>query len=213
MSRLPIVATILIALAVCAAPPEPPTTPAAVSKLVLAQQFTLAESYKFAWRREKPEVTSGWILVLKVDPELVRPQQTREPVLYVGDQTAERVNVGFKSGHVIAVVPTDLDLSKALIWFGAPDLPEDIDAEKIEKARKAALRAKIQPFSADAIKSAKSEAAKRITARQRDKNEAIPYTDCDELRRSLAPLIRLYAPDEQSLCERLEMIPATPDDT
>lgn len=214
MKRLTLaMAFIAIALVVYAAPPAQPTTPARVKKLIFAQQFTLTTSYEFAWRKEKPDVTGGWILVLKVDSEYVRPRQTLEPVLYVGDQTAERVNIGFKSGYVVAIVPSSLDLTQQPIWFGDPDLPERIDAAKIELARDAAIRAKIAPFSPDDVSAARNEAVEKFKDARRDKNNVIPYAGQNELRRALAPLIRLYAPDEHCLCNRLEMIPRTPNDT
>ena len=95
-----------------------PPTPAAIDEVVYARSFELDQGYKFEWRKEQPLVKKGVILVLKVDPDLVYPRQIAEPVLYVGDQTAERVNIGYKSGHVVAIVPGEVDLNKAMIWFG-----------------------------------------------------------------------------------------------
>src|SRR5258707_13144593 len=59
-----------------------------VRDLVFAQAFKLDKSYPHTWRKEQPQVSSGYVLVLAVDPEFVRPKQVAEPVLYVGNQTA-----------------------------------------------------------------------------------------------------------------------------
>lgn len=123
--------------------PSPAAGTGAVRELVSAVPFTLREAYVHSWRKEQPRVRAGYLCVFAVDPALVVPRQTAEPVLYVGDQTAERVNHGAESGRVVAIVPCAvdaagspaLDLEHTPIWFGAPDLPERIDAAAIRAAR------------------------------------------------------------------------------
>lgn len=127
--------------------PDIPATPAAVDGLVLVRKFTLEEGARHLWRKEKPVIRSAYLLVLEVNPALVVPRQMAEPVLYVGSQTAERVNVGHDSGHVVAIVPADVDLSRSPIFFGTPDLPERVDAETIEAELTSAVAAGIQPFT------------------------------------------------------------------
>ena len=63
-----------------------------------ARSFVLDEPFVSWWRAERPTVRSGVLLVLRTDPELVRARQSAEPVLYVGDQTAERLNHGGGGG-------------------------------------------------------------------------------------------------------------------
>ncbi len=128
-------------------PPEIPATPAAVDGLVYARKFTLQQGAEHLWRKEKPVISSAYLLVLKVNPELVFPRQTAEPVLYVGRQTAERLNIGYESGHVVAIVPADVDLKEAPIWFGTPELPERVDAETIDAEFALAIAAGITPFT------------------------------------------------------------------
>jgi len=98
-----------------------------------AQRFELAQPSRHMWRRGWPLYDSGWLLVLEVDPTQVRARQTLEPVLYVGEETAWRVNVGAESGHVVAVVPGDFSLTDARIFFGGPALPERIDDADIAR--------------------------------------------------------------------------------
>jgi hypothetical protein len=140
-----------------AAPPAVPATPAAVQDIVYARPFTLVTGYTHYWRAEKPVVTSGYIVVLKVNPDLVYPRQQAEPVLYVGDQTAQRLNVGYRSGHVVAFVPGalegehKLDLTKAQMWFGTPELPERVDAARIAQEKALATSVGIKAFDAAKI--------------------------------------------------------------
>src|SRR5262249_55349092 len=143
-SALPVMLLLLLAAGVAAlvrnAPADPPPLPAVPppgdGTLLQAQPFTLDVPFTHTWRKEQPQFSAGYVLVLSCDPDLVHARQAAEPILYVGDQTAERVNVGGDSGHVVCIVPasTDasgavaLDLSRAPIFFGRPGLPEQVDA-------------------------------------------------------------------------------------
>jgi hypothetical protein len=176
--------------------PPVAATPAAVDEIVYARPFTLQKGYEFAWRKEKPLVTEGMILVLRVKPDLVYPRACAEPVLFVGEQTAERVNVGYESGLVVCIVPGKIDLKTALIWFGTPQLPESVDAATIKKERELADKAGIKAFDAAKVKTATDKGGKQLEAR-----------DQDQLRRSLASLVREYAPKEKDLLKALETIP------
>ncbi len=161
--------------------PEVPPTPAAVDGILLAQSFTLDEPYQFAWQAEQPMVSSGMILVLEVNPDLVVPRQTLEPVLYVGNVTAERVNTGYPSGKVVAIVPGSVDLSSATIWFGDPALPEQVTSEIISNQLASATEAGIRPFTSGAA------------------GDALKLADYDALRRHAAELIQQYAAGEEDL--------------
>jgi hypothetical protein len=129
-----------------------------VADVVYAAPFTLREGYPHDWRREKPMVTSGTLLVLRVQPELVYPRQVAEPVLYVGEQTAERVNVGYPSGYVVAILPGNVDLVRSLLWFGTPALPEQVDAKTISAERARAVAAGVRPLLASRLRAARRDA-------------------------------------------------------
>ena len=86
----------LAAGALAQTPPIPPV-PAAVD-LVYAAPFTLQQGFRSDWRNDRPIVTGGYLMVLRVNPNLVYPRQVSQPVLYAGVQTAERINVGYTSG-------------------------------------------------------------------------------------------------------------------
>lgn len=185
-----IAATVLAAVVV-AAPPQIPATPAAVQDIVFIQPFTLEQGEQSTWRAEKPVVTSGYIIVLKVNPALVYPRQTAEPVLYVGDTTAERLNVGYLSGHVVAVVGAEItgekamDLSKVKIWFGTPELPERVDATRIAQESALADAAGIKPFAAQKISALLAQ------------NETLREANKAGILDDVAALIRRFSPDEE----------------
>ncbi len=146
------------------APPAIPATPAAVDGIVSIRKFTLKEGFKFDWCKERPMVTTGYLLVLKVNPDLVFPRQVAEPVLYVGKQSAQRLNVGYKSGHVVALIPGEPDWAKTLIWFGTPELPERVDSNVANTEEAAAKAAGIKPFSAKELETALTRGSKSLQA-------------------------------------------------
>ncbi len=176
--------------------PAVPATPAVVKGIVHARQFTLDEGYKFCWFNaateegchERLEVSSGWLLVLKVDPKFVVPRQIAEPVLYVGDKTVERLNIGYRSGHVVAIVPGDVDLKKSPIYFGTPELPERITAEKARAELSGAVAANIKPFSVKKVEAAKVRGG-----------DAGSFKNKTALLRHVAKLLERYSPVEKDL--------------
>ncbi len=191
--------TLCVALVAVAGPPAVPATPAAVEDLVYTRTFTLQNGFEFDWSKERPLVTSGTLLVLKVDKALVLPRQQAEPVLYVGDHTAQRINSGYDSGYVIALVPGEVDLAKAPIWFGTPELPERIDAAKAKAERARAEAAGMKPFSAEKIAAASAKGGEQL-------NVASQY---ELLRGQVSDLIDEYSPQEAPLAETFRM-PVTP---
>jgi len=171
-----------------AGPPEIPSTPAAVDGLLLAQPFSLEQPYQYSWQAERPMVSSGLILVLEVNPDLVLPRQTLEPVLYVGDVAAERVNSGYPSGKVVAIVPGPVDIASAPIWFGEPALPEQVTSQMAGAQKAKAVAEGIRPFSTGALETATGAGGTELKA-----------ADYDALRRRAAELIQQYAAGEEDL--------------
>src|SRR6266852_7796385 len=173
-----------------------------VRDIVFAQPFRLDKPYAHTWRKEQPLVSSGYLLVLAVDPEFVHPRQTAEPVLYVGDQTAERVNAGDVSGRLVVIVPSPLnargeialDLSKALIWFGTPELPERIDAAQVNAETNLALRKGVKPLPGP-----------KVQAAVRRGGRMLQLSDREALERKAAQLIQEYSPNETDLIRGLTL--------
>ena len=195
-----LVCTLTLAAAAVAGMPPVPTTPAPVDDLVYARSFSLNAGFTFNWCQERPEVSSGTLLVLKVNPDLVMPRQTAEPVLYVGAQTAQRINFGNESGYVVALVPGEVDLTKAPIWFGTPELPERITANRAQAELEKAVKAGIKPFT-----------AKQISAAQAKGGAAVKAADQSTLlREQVVGLLREYSPQESQLADDLSLVPVTP---
>ena len=152
--------------------PPTPSLPASADGLVYARSFSLTEGFK-------------------ADKAVLVPRATPMPVLYVGDQTAERLNMGDKSGHVIAIVPGKPDLTKAPIWFGTPRFPEKVDQTVIKAEREVAEEAGIRPLPAAQVKAALALGGEPINA-----------TNLREvLRTEAAELILKYAPQEKHIAE------------
>lgn len=166
-----------------------PKTPSAVIDLVFVRTFTLAKGYTYDWSKDRPIVRSGTLVVLKVDPDLVLPRDSAEPVLYAGNQTAQRLNHGHESGHVIAIIPGEVDLTQVPIWFGSPDLPERVSAQTIRSERALADAAKIRPFAAKKVQS--------VTQRRLQASDLSAL-----LRDHVSNLVLEYSPQEKNLAEK-----------
>jgi len=174
-----------------AAPPLP-STPAGIQGLLYARAFTLNEGFTYLWRQERPTVQEGMLLVLQVDPALVYPRQTAEPVLYVGAQTAMRLNVGYPSGHVVALVPGGLQQNDMRIWFGTPRLPEAVTAGIIAEERALAIQRGIPYLRPDAMHAALQRGG-----------AAFSVQNVQALLLEAANLVLRYAPDEGELAKNL----------
>lgn len=145
-------------------PPLPKDAAEAKVELIEAYPFTLEEPATHWWRMEQPAYTSGTLLVLAVDKDAVHPRQTYEPVLFVGAETAERVNQGHESGFVIAIVPSTVDLNTAPIFFGTPALPEELDQAACRAELAAARALGVAVTSADQVQSAMRPAVSFVDA-------------------------------------------------
>lgn len=165
-----------------------PKTPSAVIDIVFARPFTLAKGYTYDWRKERPLVRSGILVVLKVNPDLVIPRNSAEPVLYAGNQTVQRLNHGHESGYVIGIIPGEVDLTRVPIWFGRPGLPERVNAQMIRSERALAEKAKIRPFAARKVRS-----VKKVRLQASDLYSL--------LRDHAAELVLKYSPQEKKLAE------------
>lgn len=159
-----------------------------LTEVVRIQPFRLEKSFRFDWRKERPEVRSGLLVVIKVDTSLVRPTNDLEPVLYAGTQTVQRLNLGYESGFLIGIIPMDMDLSKEPVWFGSPALPERVDEKIIRAERARAIRSGIAP-----LKPAELQERTRQTVAVADLSAL--------LREFAAALVLEFAPQEKRLAE------------
>ena len=185
------VCLVMAAAAAAVAAPPIPNTPAAVTDVVYARPFALNDGFRYDWCNEPFQVSQGTILVLRVDPRLVIPRQIGEPVLYVGKQAAMRLNQGDQSGYVVAVVPGQVDLTKELVWFGIAEVPERINAARVQAERQQAEKAGIKPLSVDQAKAATDAGGERVNAQDMS----------SLLRDTIGNLVEKYSPQEKHLAE------------
>lgn len=174
----------------------PPALPAGALAepvtLVSATPFTLDTPMVHVWSAEQRPYDAGFVLLLKVDDRaLLYPRQLAEPVLYVGGLPVERVNTGYGSGYVVAILPAarNADGTQVVaggaqpIFLGDPALPEQVDASAGDQQRAQALAAGVpltELVPADAA--------------------PLPFPDHGELLAwCAATLVLAHAPDEQDL--------------
>jgi hypothetical protein len=133
-----------------------------VPRLLLVQRFTLDEPHEYHWMKDHPDVTSGSLVVVEVEPECARPRQAAMPVLYAGGVPAEIAKDSYPSGRLVLVVPGDVDLAATPLFFGAPELPERVDRETGARELAAARSDGIEPFPAGVVAAAEAGPVLRL---------------------------------------------------
>lgn len=165
-----------------------PATPAPVRNLLVAQPFTLETPFINTFSKERERVSNGVLIVVEVDPALVIPRNSLEPVLYAGNVAVQRLNHGERSGRVIGIVPGTLNLTTAPIWFGTPELPERVTKNTVQYERGLADKAGVRAFP-----------PARLDSIQRP---VIAAKDLATLLRTVAAdLVYEYSPQEKQLAD------------
>ncbi len=167
---------------------ERPATPAPVKNILFAQPFTLETPFINTFSKERARVSNGVLIVVEVDPALVIPRNTLEPVLYAGNVAVQRLNQGERSGRVIGIVPGTINLANAPIWFGTPELPERVTESTVQYERGLAEKAGVRAFP-----SAKLSSIERPVIAAKDLATL--------LRTVAADLVYEYSPQEKQLAD------------
>jgi hypothetical protein len=191
--------TLFLLVSLAVAQDQPATavgTHSGVSTLVLARPFTIAESESYRWVREQPKYDAGWLLVVRVDPELVRPRQVGVPVLYAGTAPIELLNDGWPSGVAIGLVPRSVDLEHAPIYFGPTTLPERVDA---------AYGAQV--LATATARGFEAPSANEWADARRVGGEEVHLADRGAIQHQAADLIDQYAPSEHERAETYRLTP------
>jgi hypothetical protein len=175
-------------------PALPADTLAGDVTVVYAQPFVLDTPFTHYYRAEQPQYSAGMLMVIEVeDRALIHPRQTYEPVLFVGGQTAERINFGTGSGRLVIVVPAalaadgsiDLDLTSGPIFFGEPALPEQIDSRAAQIELDRAL-----------ARGLSAPSARQLLGVMHDR---VSFPDQGELHAYAASLVETWSPQEVDL--------------
>lgn len=156
-------------------------------KLLYAQPFTVEQPFSHDWHSKPQSFNQGTLIVLEVNEKFARSRDSLEPVLYAGRQTVNRLNRGL-SGRVIGIIPGAENLEDMPIWYGAPDLPERLTDDAIEKEYLRASDAGLRKMSQDRIANvmAKPVKAENLTL---------------YLREYAAEVVLEYSPQEGSLAK------------
>lgn len=191
--------TLLLFVTLAAAQDQPATAVgkhSGVSGLVLVRPFTLEQPEPFLWVKEQPSYDAGWLVVVRVDPELIRPRQVGVPVLYAGNTPIELLNDGYPSGISIGLVPESVNLEHAPIFFGPTTLPERVDGTYGSQVLAAA---KARGFTAPS--------ATEWAAARKAGGSPVRVDDRGDLQHQAADLIDAYAPSEHERAERYRLTP------
>ena len=175
--------------------PENPAVELPV-ELIYARAFELGTPAVHAWRAEQPTYSAGVLVVLEVEPDWLASRQTAEPVVYVGDQTLERINVGHPSGHLVGIVPgiTLAELADAPIFFGQATLPESVDQAHIDAELAAAVASGLR-----------GPGEQRVSVAAAQNDAPITAYDLGDLYVNASYVIEEYAPTEKDLFEGLRV--------
>ena len=157
------------------------------AKLIYAQPFELDTAYHHLWRADRVLVSSGSIIVVEADVDLLRPRQGHQPLLFVGAWTAEPINVGDASGRVVALVPVAVsELGQMPIFYATTGiLPEALSEADAESTLAAAIASGMTPPSAEDLALALAAGGA---------SRSLP--DFHALRRETADLIERFSPQE-----------------
>ncbi len=154
--------------------------------VLYARRFQVEKPFVHVWRGDTPRVASGWLMVLSAPTDKLQPRQAKEPVLYVGRQTADRVNTGKDSGRVVVIVPGDFALEDAPPFFGSEALPEELGQKQIDRAFAEATASGVR-------------AADAATLRELTVEEPLFVPTDFELRLAAIDLVEEYSPQEEEL--------------
>jgi len=161
--------------------------PRAPLTLVEAEPFQVEKPIVFRVAGKDVKAKEGWILVLEADLDVLEPVDLPDRALFVGDCLAQKVNSGYKDGHVV-VITSKVDLATSPIWFGSRWLPHQVNARAMEREQESIRRAGLEPRG--------EKERKQALARGGEKVEAFDLSDLCFLQRDR---ILRYAPAEREM--------------
>jgi hypothetical protein len=161
--------------------------PSPVEQIIYARPFTVEDGYVNLWHKDKPVVSSGYVVVLRVGRDLAQPRAVATPLLYGGNGPIERIDNGRTGEYVVGLVPGEVDLANTLFWFGAPGYASEQGAGEIVEARWRAVEAGITSPPAEMIQRAVEAGGDPLVA-----------ADKADLLQLLAPLVDRFTPKKQT---------------
>lgn len=123
----------------------------AVRQVVWARPFELDAPARYRHASPGREVTSGWLVELRVEPGAMVARQIGVPVLWIGTDLAVRTHWNDPGGCAVVWVPGSHDLRADPVFFGSDTLPEQMDAERTAAEHARAREHGIGPLPAERI--------------------------------------------------------------
>jgi hypothetical protein len=93
-----------------------------------AQPVHLAVGAPYHWVAGAPVRQDGWILQIRVDPQVLVPHQVGAQVLYAGPTPIAVVNADTAGGCAVGYVLGPYDPATTPVFVGSAQLPERVDA-------------------------------------------------------------------------------------
>ena len=116
---------ILILMTALAAAADLPVPAEAVDCL---RAVHFSTPYRWNWSAEHSAVVDATALVVRADPELLRPRDIGQRVLYVEGWPAEIL--AREADRALILAPVALPAGPVRVWFGGDTLPERVDARQ-----------------------------------------------------------------------------------
>jgi len=170
-------------------------------RLMFAQPFFLDQAYQYAWLKDGPSVSAGWLIAVATDPAVAAVTNTHDELLFAGATPVERINEGSQSGVVIGIVPSAVqadgtlavDLATTPLFWAKPEiLPEAMTATDAQKTLATAV-------SAGAVAQGQSV----VERAQQANGGPVFETTAGMLYRYSADVIERFSPQEADLISGL----------
>lgn len=170
-------------------------------RLLYAQPFFLDQAYQYAWLKDGPSVSAGWLIAVSTDKAVAAVTDTHDELLFAGAMPVERINEASESGVVIGFVPSAVkadgtlavDLASTPIYWAKPEiLPEALTAADVQATFEAAVSAGVVAQRSDVVQ------------RAQQTNDGPVYMQTEGLLyRYAADVIERYSPEEGDLISGL----------
>ncbi|MCB9681745.1 MAG: hypothetical protein H6733_09760 [Alphaproteobacteria bacterium] len=135
-----------------------------VHALVAARPFALtAGKLTYDHAADHAAITDGTVVVVAVDDALAVARDAKSPVLYAGALPVQVVTRQSHPGCIVGLLPPEVDLASAPLFFGSYEPPERVDVARGEAELAAARALGIGPRDAVELRDASERGGARLT--------------------------------------------------
>ncbi|MEW6746562.1 MAG: hypothetical protein AB1486_27805 [Planctomycetota bacterium] len=160
-------------------------------ELIYARPFEVEQPIPFVVGGKIEASKKGYIVVLKADLRVLEPMDVPDHVIFAGKAVTQKINSGYRSGYVVAMVP-EVNLFESALWVGSRLLPDTITPEVYDREQRAATERKIKPLTKRQVEEALAKGGSVLRVK-----------DMNELWFETKPLILQYSPQEREMAESL----------